>query len=169
MTVVRPALPELLAPAGNGTCLHAAVQAGADAVYLGLDSLNARRGADNFTLETLREACDYAHLRGVRVYVAMNTVVLQSEFARAMETARQAYRAGADAFIVQDIGLASELARTLPQARLHVSTQMNVHNVAGVAACAVTWGYQTREELQAFHPAYTIDTPQALCPIFHLN
>ena len=130
------ALPELLAPAGNETCLHAAVQAGADAVYLGLDSLNARRGADNFTLETLGDACDYAHLRAARVYVTMNTVVLQSEFARAMETARQAYRAGADAFIVQDLGLASELSRTLPQARLHVSTQMNIHNVAGVQACA---------------------------------
>lgn len=129
-------LPELLAPAGNEACLHAAVQAGADAVYLGLDSLNARRGADNFTLETLGQACDYAHLRGVRVYVAMNTVVLQSEFARAMETARQAYRAGADAFIVQDLGLASELVRTLPQARLHISTQMNIHNAAGVQACA---------------------------------
>lgn len=130
------ALPELLAPAGNETCLHAAVQAGADAVYLGLDSLNARRGADNFTLETLGDACDYAHLRAARVYVTMNTVVLQSEFARAMETARQAYRAGADAFIVQDLGLASELSRTLPQVRLHVSTQMNIHNVAGVQACA---------------------------------
>ena len=130
------ALPELLAPAGNEVCLHAAVQAGADAVYLGLDSLNARRGADNFTLETLGAACDYAHLRGARVYVTMNTVVLQSEFARAMETARQAYRSGADAFIVQDLGLASELSRTLPQARLHISTQMNIHNVAGVQACA---------------------------------
>ena len=129
-------VPELLAPAGNELCLHAAVRAGANAVYLGLDSFNARRGADNFTLESLGRACDYAHLRGVRVYVTMNTVVLPSEFGRAMETARQAYRVGADAFIVQDLGLASELARTLPQARLHVSTQMNIHNVAGVAACA---------------------------------
>lgn len=127
---------ELLAPAGSAAALHAAVSAGADAVYLGLESFNARRGADNFTLESLSEACDYAHLRGVRVYVAMNTIVFSDEMADALELARQAYRAGADAFIVQDIGLAAELARILPEARLHVSTQMNVHNEAGVRAAA---------------------------------
>ena len=127
---------ELLAPAGSAVALRAAVRGGADAVYLGLDSFNARRGADNFTLQTLADACRYAHLRGVRVYVALNTMVLPSELPRALETARQAYRAGADAFIVQDIGVASELARTLPDARLHVSTQMNTHNAAGVEAAA---------------------------------
>lgn len=129
-------VPELLAPAGGPEALRAAVRAGADAVYLGLEVLNARRGAENFTFETLAEACDYAHLRGVRVYVALNTVVLPRELGGALECARQAYRAGADAFIVQDIGLASELARTLPAARLHVSTQMNTHSAAGIAAAA---------------------------------
>lgn len=127
---------ELLAPAGSAAALHAAVGAGADAVYLGLESFNARRGADNFTLETLSEACDYAHLRGVKVYVAMNTVVLPEEMDEVLELARQAYRVGADSFIVQDIGLAAELARVLPDAALHVSTQMNVHNEAGVRAAA---------------------------------
>ena len=127
---------ELLAPAGNAAALHAAVRGGADAVYLGLDSFNARRGADNFTLDTLADACAYAHLRGVCVYVAFNTAVLPSEVARALETVRQAYRAGADAFIVQDIGIASEIARTLPEARLHISTQMNTHNAAGIEAAA---------------------------------
>ena len=127
---------ELLAPAGGMTALHAAVAAGADAVYLGLEAFNARRGADNFTLETLSEACDYAHLRGVRVYVTMNTVVLPEEIDAALEMARQAYRAGADAFIVQDIGLAAELTRTLPEAGLHISTQMNTHNAAGIRAAA---------------------------------
>ncbi|OUO87123.1 peptidase U32 [Gordonibacter sp. An230] len=127
---------ELLAPAGNAEALRAAVRAGADAVYLGLESFNARRGADNFTLEGLAEACEYAHLRGVRVYVALNTAVLPSELSRALETARQAYRAGADAFIVQDIGVAAELSRSLPEARLHVSTQMNTHNAAGIEAAA---------------------------------
>lgn len=127
---------ELLAPAGSAAALHAAVGAGADAVYLGLESFNARRGADNFTLETFSEACDYAHLRGVRVYVTMNTVVLPEEMDEALELARQAYRVGADAFIVQDIGLAAELARSLPEAGLHISTQMNVHNEAGVRAAA---------------------------------
>ena len=127
---------ELLAPAGNAAALRAAVSAGADAVYLGLESFNARRGADNFTVRTFEEACAYAHLRGVRVYVTMNTAVLPAEVDEALECARQAYRAGADAFIVQDIGLASEISRTLPEVRLHISTQMNTHNEAGLRAAA---------------------------------
>lgn len=86
---------ELLAPAGNMTALHAAVAGGADAVYLGLETFNARRGADNFTLETLREACDFAHLRGVSIYVTMNTIILPDEVGEALECVRQAYRAGA--------------------------------------------------------------------------
>lgn len=125
---------ELLAPAGSAAALRAAVCAGADAVYLGLESFNARRGADNFTLDTLREACEYAHIRGVRVYLTLNIAILPSEINTALETARQAYRAGVDAFIVQDIGLAAEIIRTLPQARLHISTQMNTHNLAGIQA-----------------------------------
>ena len=119
---------ELLAPAGGTAAFHAAVRGGADAVYLGLQSFNARRGADNFTADTFADACAFAHLRGVNVYVTLNTAILPGEVDSAMETARQAYRAGADAFIVQDIGIASELSRTLPQARLHISTQMNTHN-----------------------------------------
>ena len=127
---------ELLAPAGNMAALHAAVAGGADAVYLGFETFNARRGADNFTLETLREACDFAHLRGVSVYVTMNTIILPDEVGEALECVRQAYRAGADGFIVQDIGLAAEISRTLPEASLHLSTQMNTHNLAGVRAAA---------------------------------
>ncbi|WP_251197587.1 U32 family peptidase [Anaerotardibacter muris] len=125
---------ELLAPAGNMTCLHAAVSAGADAVYLGASSFNARRSADNFTIETLQEACTYAHLRGVRVYLTVNTVILPSEIWDALELARQAYRAGVDAFIVQDCGLAQEIARTIPGARVHISTQMNTHTKDGIVA-----------------------------------
>lgn len=93
-------------------------------------------GPDNFTLETLREACDFAHLRGVSVYVTMNTIILPDEVGEALECVRQAYRAGADGFIVQDIGLAAEISRTLPEASLHLSTQMNTHNLAGVRAAA---------------------------------
>lgn len=125
---------ELLAPAGNMTCLHAAVQSGADAVYLGVDRFNARRGADNFTLETLPKACEYAHLRGVKIYLTVNTVILPSETEAAIELVRQAYRCGVDAFIVQDIGLAGEIHRTLPKAEIHISTQMNTHNIAGLEA-----------------------------------
>ncbi len=133
--MARPSV-ELLAPAGTPEALHAAVAAGADAVYLGLEAFNARRNAGNFTIDSLGEACAYAHLRGAKVYVAMNTVILPDEVADALECARQAYRAGADAFIVQDIGLASELSRTLPEARLHISTQMNTINAAGIHAAA---------------------------------
>ena len=127
---------ELLAPAGTVAALHAAVGAGADAVYLGLEHFNARRGAENFTMPTFRTACEYAHLRGVRIYVTLNTEILPSEWKAAMECARQAWRAGADAFIVQDIGLAAEIRRTLPEVRLHISTQMNTHNLAGIHAAA---------------------------------
>lgn len=125
---------ELLAPAGNMICLHAAVSAGADAVYLGASAFNARRNADNFTLETLAQACDYAHLRGVKVYLTLNTIILPSEIWDALELARQTYRAGVDAFIIQDIGLAQEIARTIPGARVHISTQMNTHTKDGIVA-----------------------------------
>ena len=128
------AVPELLAPAGNMTCLHAAVRAGADAVYLGAGDFNARRGAGNFTVESLREACDWAHLRGVRIYLTFNIIVLPSEVPAAMDLAHHAAEAGVDAFIVQDIGLAAEIIRTIPWVEVHISTQMNTHNAAGVEA-----------------------------------
>lgn len=76
---------ELLAPAGNLACLHAAVRAGANAVYLGTEDFNARRGADNFTLDTLAQACDYAHLRGVNVYLTLNIAVMPQEVKRVLE------------------------------------------------------------------------------------
>ncbi len=117
-------------------CLHAAVSAGADAVYLGLGEFNARRNADNFSMEDLRHACSWAHVRGVSIYVTLNIAILPSEIEAAITFARDAYEAGADAFIVQDIGLASMLAKELPDARLHISTQMNVHNAAGLEASA---------------------------------
>ena len=127
---------ELLAPAGNMACLHAAVRAGADAVYLGAGHFNARRGADNFGLEELAQACDYAHLRGVKIYLTLNTVVLPSELQDALELARQAYRCGVDAFIVQDTGICIELARAIPDVEVHVSTQMNIHDEDGLRAAA---------------------------------
>ena len=127
---------ELLAPAGTVECLHAAVSAGANAVYLGLDEFNARRNAGNFTPETLAQACEYAHLRGVAIYVTMNVEILPSEMNRALELARAAYEAGADALIIQDIGFAAAVARTLPDMPWHASTQMNIHSAAGVEAAA---------------------------------
>lgn len=127
---------ELLAPAGNMTCLHAAVQAGADAVYLGCEDFNARRGADNFTLDNLAQACDCAHLRGVSIYMTVNIAVIADEGSKALELVRQAWRRGVDAFIIQDIGLAREVRRVLPEAKVHISTQMNTHGVDGVKAVA---------------------------------
>ena len=119
------------------TCFHAAVRAGADAIYLGLQDFNARRNAGNFTLETLREACEYAHLRGVAIYVALNIEVMEGELPRAIALAQAAYEAGADAFIIQDIGLARALTDILPREALHASTQMNIHSAAGIEAAAL--------------------------------
>lgn len=128
---------ELLAPAGSTAALHAAVRAGADAVYLGMGAFNARRNADNFEGEALAAACDYAHMRGVKVYVTMNTAILPSEVDHALAEAERAVRAGVDAFIVQDLGLASALSRRFPEVRLHISTQMNTHSKAGIEAAAL--------------------------------
>ena len=128
--------PELLAPAGGPKALVAAVQNGADAVYLGLHDLNARRGAQNFDADQLAEATDYAHLRGVKVYLAANTLVLPGDMRGALELVDGAWAAGVDAVIVQDLGLMSVLERSLPEVRIHASTQAGAHNAADVAALA---------------------------------
>ena len=123
---------ELLSPAGDRASLIAAVQNGADAVYLGALGFNARRGADNFAGDALKEAVDYCHLRGVKVYVTLNTMVRQDELEELERTVNEIYLAGADAFIVQDLGVAEIVRRMAPGAELHASTQMAVHNVQGV-------------------------------------
>lgn len=123
--------PELLSPAGNAEALRAAVQNGADAVYLGLSSFSARARAENFTLDTLKEALDYAHLRGVTVHIALNTLLKEEETEQAAEMALAADRMGADAFIVQDLGLATLLCGKL-RAALHASTQLTVYNIEGM-------------------------------------
>ena len=128
--------PELLAPAGGPDALRAAVANGADAVYLGLSELNARRGAVNFTFETLADAIRHAHLRGVRVYLTANVLVLPEEADRALEMVALAWQAGVDAVIVQDLGLIRLLRAELPDVRIHASTQIDVHNVDAIAAVA---------------------------------
>jgi putative protease len=132
----RPSIPELLAPAGGPAALHAAVATGADAVYLGLDRFNARRGALNFTLETLRDACRFAHLRGVRVYLTLNIVLGDAELDEALSVIARAWAVGIDAVIVQDLGLLSLVRRLLPDVRVHASTQINAHSSATVEALA---------------------------------
>jgi putative protease len=138
MCPARPArpIPELLAPAGSRDSLVAAVANGADAVYLGLGELNARRGADNFDLESLAEATRHAHLHGVRVYLTANIVVLQQEMEVALRMVADAWNAGVDAVIVQDLGLLAMLRRHLPDVRVHASTQIDAHNTETVRALA---------------------------------
>jgi putative protease len=125
-------LPELLSPAGDPLALKAAVENGADAVYLGLKNFNARRGAANFSLKELKEAVEYAHLRNVRLYLTFNTLILNEEFKEAFSTLLKAVNLGVDAVIVQDWGLIHLLRQKFPQLRLHASTQLNVHNLQQV-------------------------------------
>ena len=129
-------MTELLAPAGSREALVAAVQNGADAVYLGVDDFNARRGARNFPPEDLREAVAYCHLRGVRVYLTLNTLVTDRELHALASTARVASEAGVDAILVQDWGALDTLRRVVPDVPLHASTQMSVHTLSGVEAAA---------------------------------
>lgn len=124
-------MPFLLSPAGNPASLVAGVQNGADEVYLGLTNFNARAGADNFSLENLGEWVRYAHVRGVKVHVTLNTLLKDGELPLAVEMAREADRLGVDAFILQDTGLAVKLAG-LVEAKLHASTQMTIMNLQGL-------------------------------------
>lgn len=132
----RPDTPELLAPAGGPESLRAAVANGADAVYLGVGEFNARRGAENFDLGGLREACDFAHLHGVSVYLTANVLVLPGEMPHAVEVVDEAWSAGVDAVIVQDLGLLATVRDALPHVRLHASTQLNAHSSATVESLA---------------------------------
>ncbi len=122
------ALPELLCPAGSFDSAVAAVKAGADAVYLGGKMLNARMNAKNFDDKQLCECVDYCHKHGVKVYVTLNTAVLDREMAEVVAYSDMLYSIGVDALIVSDIGLASELSGRYPQMELHASTQASGHN-----------------------------------------
>lgn len=120
---------ELLSPVGDFTCLKAAVQNGADSVYLGASNFNARASANNFTYETLEMAIDYAKLRNVKTHLTLNTLITNDEFKSAVELAEHAYRCGIDAIIVQDLGLALYLIKNFPDLPIHASTQMTIHNL----------------------------------------
>ncbi len=126
--------PEVLAPVGSAEMLYAAVRSGADAVYLGLDSFNARRNAENFTEETLVSAVEYCHIRGVKVYLTLNIIVGDSELKEALRLAVLAANAGVDAVIATDLGLVRLLRRAVPALHIHASTQMTVHSPAALEA-----------------------------------
>jgi len=124
--------PELLAPAGSMESFYAAINAGADAVYLGLNVFNARLRAKNFTTKTLSYLVPYAHDRGVKVYVTLNTQVKQKEFEELIHVLYQLEQIGVDALIVADLGVIEVVRTNFPSLRLHGSTQMAIHNRAGI-------------------------------------
>ena len=121
-------MPELLAPVGGKAHLTAAVNNGADAVYMGGMAFNARIFADNFRDDELPEAVRYAHINGVKVYMTLNTLVRDDELVRAFEYANYLYSAGVDGLIVQDMGLARMIRRYIPGMPLHLSTQGTLYN-----------------------------------------
>lgn len=122
---------ELLAPAGDMAALRAAVSAGANAVYLGYDEFSARAKAKNFDKEELREAINYAHLRGVKIYVTFNILIADFEIKRAMDRVKMLYEIGVDALILQDLGIAWKIRKNFPDFEVHASTQMAVNNFYG--------------------------------------
>lgn len=123
---------ELLAPAGSPESVRAAVRNGADAVYMGFGNFNARRNAKNLTDDEFIKLTEYCRIRGVKVYVTINTLVTDREFMAALELAYKAAHIGVDAIIVQDLGLLHALKRAIPDMPLHASTQMSIHNLDGV-------------------------------------
>ncbi len=126
--------PEVLAPVGSAEMLYAAVRSGADAVYLGLDAFNARRNAENFTLETLKNAVEYCHIRGVKVYLTLNIIINDGEMKQALELCIAAAGLGIDAVIATDIGLIKLIRNAIPLLPIHASTQMTVHSPAALKA-----------------------------------
>ena len=122
---------KILSPAGNFESLKMAVYNGADEVYLGIDDFNARN-IQGFTIDSLKEAVDFAHIFGVRVFLAINILFSDQEFLSAIKTVVDAYNLGVDAFIIQDLGLASYIHENYPRIELHASTQMGIHNLEGV-------------------------------------
>lgn len=127
---------ELLAPAGSMEALRAAVQNGADAVYLGVGGFNARQSAKNFTPQTLTEAVKYCHIRGVEVHLTVNTLVSDKEMKELEELIRHAAVNNVDAFIVQDLGVVQLCRQVAPHVPIHGSTQMTVYSLDGVRLCA---------------------------------
>lgn len=122
---------EILAPCGGEDCLPAALNTGADAVYLGTTAFSARKNAKNFTPERIGEVVRLCHASGVKVHVTMNTLIFDDELNEAVRIAEQLYEAGVDALIVQDIGLAGRLRSAVPEMPLHASTQMTINSASG--------------------------------------
>ena len=131
---------EILAPAGDKNSALAAINSGADAIYLGLKQFSARSSAENFDEEQLREIINYAALFGVKVHVAMNTLVKQSEAESFIPAVKRAWELGADAIIMQDIFIGRAIHEMYPEIVLHLSTQAGVCNIYG-AKLAKKFGF----------------------------
>ncbi|MBR4383412.1 MAG: U32 family peptidase, partial [Selenomonadaceae bacterium] len=129
-------MAELLAPAGSFEALKAAVESGADAVYLAGEKFGARAYAENFAGETLIDAVKFAHLRGTAIHVTVNTIVADSELDELAEYLKFLRRANVDALLIQDLGVAAVAKEVAPEIPLHASTQMSIHNLEGVKALA---------------------------------
>lgn len=123
---------ELLAPAGGWDALVAAIENGADAVYIGGRNFSARQGADNFDLQETAKAIEFAHMRERKVYVAVNTLIDNTEFNEALDYISDIYQLAVDAVIIQDLGLLYALRQVMPALPVHASTQMTIHNAHGV-------------------------------------
>ena len=139
---------ELLAPAGSLEILKGVIESGADAVYVGGSMFGARAYANNFTEEELLEAIDFAHLRGVKVYLTVNTLIKNSEFSKLYDYLLVYYKRGLDAVIVQDIGVVKAIHEYFPSMEIHTSTQMTVTGADGVrflSQFGVTRGVMARE------------------------
>lgn len=127
-------MSEILAPCGGYESLNAALDAGADAVYVGMRNFSARKNAENFSDEELEKACSECHKRGAKLYVALNTLVYDAELSEFAECVKAAARAGADGIIVQDLGAARLAERICAQLPRHASTQMTLNSTSGVKA-----------------------------------
>ena len=159
---------ELLAPAGSMEALRAAVQNGANAVYLGCGAFNARQSAKNFTPQTLAEAVKYCHIRGVDVHLTLNTLVSDRETGEVESLIRHAATVGVDAFIVQDLGVLQMCRRIAPSVAIHGSTQLTVHSLSGVLLCAA-WGMKRvvlSRELSANEIRYICDNSPIEIEVF---
>lgn len=142
LAAVGVALPELLAPAGGLDQMLAAIAAGADAIYAGLDGFNARVSAHGFSDDEFARGCAVAHAHGVRVYVTLNVFVFDDELADAVALGAHAHALGADALIVADAGLACALRAAIPGVEIHLSTQAGAHSEGAVQLAAKELGVE---------------------------
>ncbi|HWA84588.1 MAG TPA: DUF3656 domain-containing protein [Opitutus sp.] len=167
-------LPELLAPAGDWECARAAVENGADAIYFGLERFNARMRAKNFTQADLPALMEFLHRRGVKGYVTFNTLVFADEMAEAGDYLRTIITAGADAAIVQDVGMCRMIRALSPDFPIHCSTQMTITSPAGVdfarelgAQLVVLARENSLAEIEKIHASQTSSAPVSLEVFVH--